>query len=375
MEASEIPYFIPTPFSSSDLGNATVPIPTAAQPNGFASWQQGWGVINATNPTAGGIPPIWQDFKGLFYILSAWSQWVQAGGAIPPYNSTFQTTIGGYPNGALVGSVMLPGTYWRSTADNNASDPDTGGANWVPFPQVFTAANPNASFVNLAGSSAGAKTAAWTALQGVAYTALGGAAYSGSNLSLAFNGANNGLNGMAGSQSFPANGSQIDIYGITGPGQPWGTLGNGLLATGAPLCPVSMPSGYTASILIGSFVVASAALVAFQQIGNSILIPPIIVVSGASSSDNVNISSVVPANAKTLQGYMESQQNSSAGVSGGVTTSSGVGATLYGGNSGGLAGTFISGFSGVPILSQRLYYTVTGASGVLSSLALSGYTI
>jgi len=143
MDASSIPYKIPAPFASGNLSNATVPIPTAAQPNGFASWNEGWGIINATNPSAGGIPPRWQDFLGIFYICSAWLQWVQAGGAPVAYDSAFQITIGGYPNGAVVASATYAGVYWVSTIDNNLSDPDTGGANWETFPQhgslIFTA--------------------------------------------------------------------------------------------------------------------------------------------------------------------------------------------------------------------------------------------
>jgi len=137
VEASDIPYKIPAPFASSNLSNATVPIPTAAQPNGFASWAEGWGIVNATNPSAGGIPPRWQDFLGLFYICSAWLQWTQAGGAPVAYDGAFQATIGGYPNGAVVASGTTAGLYWRSTADNNTSNPDTGGTNWVPFPGTF----------------------------------------------------------------------------------------------------------------------------------------------------------------------------------------------------------------------------------------------
>jgi hypothetical protein len=55
--------------------------------------------------------------------------WMCAGGGFP-YNSAFQTAIGGYPKGARV--LMASGNgYWVSTTDNNVTDPDTGGAGWA----------------------------------------------------------------------------------------------------------------------------------------------------------------------------------------------------------------------------------------------------
>lgn len=134
MEKSQLPYFIPQAWAAANLSTATIPIPDTAQPGGFASWPTGFGVINATNPTGGGIPPQWADFQGVLYILSAWAQWVQAGGIPVTYNPSFQSEIGGYPDTAIVGSAANPGTYWQSTTDNNTNDPDTGGADWISWP-------------------------------------------------------------------------------------------------------------------------------------------------------------------------------------------------------------------------------------------------
>jgi hypothetical protein len=115
----------------------TTPIPaTSVSP--AASQQLGWPPATA-NPS--GTPPNINDMNGVLNYLSLWAQWVQAGGP-SLYDATFSTNIGGYPNAALVGSVSYPGVIWLSTADNNTSDPDTGGANWKGFPfrgvQVFT---------------------------------------------------------------------------------------------------------------------------------------------------------------------------------------------------------------------------------------------
>jgi hypothetical protein len=68
--------------------------------------------------------------NGGLYQMSAIDVWMSAGGGFP-YNSSFSTAIGGYPKGARV--FMASGNgYWRSTVDNNVTDPDTGGAGWVP---------------------------------------------------------------------------------------------------------------------------------------------------------------------------------------------------------------------------------------------------
>lgn len=110
-------------------------IPTTSQigiNNGFASLPDGFVPLNQTPVAAGGVPPRIQDLNGILNELSAWSQWYQAGGPLP-YDSTFQSAVGGYPKGAVVGSVTTAGTWWRSTADNNTTNPDTGGAGWVNF--------------------------------------------------------------------------------------------------------------------------------------------------------------------------------------------------------------------------------------------------
>jgi hypothetical protein len=70
-----------------------------------------------------------QDTNGALYQMSAVDVWMCAGGGFP-YNSAFQTAIGGYPKGARV--LMASGNgYWVSTTDNNVTDPDTGGAGWA----------------------------------------------------------------------------------------------------------------------------------------------------------------------------------------------------------------------------------------------------
>jgi hypothetical protein len=99
-----------------------------------------------------------QDTNGALYQMSAVDVWMCAGGGFP-YNSAFQTAIGGYPKGARV--LMASGNgYWVSTVDNNTSDPDTGGAGWASddsnainaLTGDVTASGPGSALATLAAS-------------------------------------------------------------------------------------------------------------------------------------------------------------------------------------------------------------------------------
>ena len=117
-----------TPYTSNCF--ITLPIPTNSQigvVNCAASLHDGF--PPQTWPIAGGCPPFGQDFNGIFYQLTAWAQWQSMGGPVP-WDSAFSSAIGGYPNGAIVQSATTSGLWWQSIADNNLSNPDTGGANW-----------------------------------------------------------------------------------------------------------------------------------------------------------------------------------------------------------------------------------------------------
>ena len=133
MLASNYPVNFPVPFASSAGAGYIRPIPTASQIGitaGAASLTDGFPPLNFLPVTSGGVPPFGQDMNGILYEITANIQWEQAGGQ-PVYNSAFSTAIGGYPNGAVLQSDDGTG-FWRSTVDNNTTNPETGGANWVP---------------------------------------------------------------------------------------------------------------------------------------------------------------------------------------------------------------------------------------------------
>lgn len=135
MQDSNAPTKIPLPFGTGAGGGFINSIPTPSQigiANGRASFTDGFPPLNFQPIAAGGVPPFGGDFNGLLLQITGGLQWVQAGGPIF-YDATFQTTIGGYPKGAVVASVAYLGLWWYCEVDNNATNPDSGGANWLPM--------------------------------------------------------------------------------------------------------------------------------------------------------------------------------------------------------------------------------------------------
>lgn len=125
---------------------------TSSDPNA-ASLTLGFPPNTFVDVTSGGEPPDGRDWNGILQVLSAWSQWLSAGGAgAILYDSGFSAAVGGYPKYALLAAAAAPGTFWISTVDNNTSDPDTGGANWSAFPPAF------GSFVSSFNGRTGAVT-------------------------------------------------------------------------------------------------------------------------------------------------------------------------------------------------------------------------
>ncbi len=112
-------------------GKNVIPVPSQIGITpGAASWTDGFPPLTRTDPIAGGVGPSGLDMNGALNAISALSIWYNAGAGFP-YDAVFSATVGGYPAGARVLQASGAG-YWRSTVDNNVTDPDTGGAGWVP---------------------------------------------------------------------------------------------------------------------------------------------------------------------------------------------------------------------------------------------------
>lgn len=135
MLLSSIPTKVQLPWGAG-AGPAFIrPIPVPSQigiQGGAASFTDGFPPLTFQPVGAGGIPPFGEDMNGILNQITAWNRWQAAGGPIN-YDSGFQAVIGGYPNGAIVGSLVVPGTLWRSTVDNNVTNPDAGGSGWTQF--------------------------------------------------------------------------------------------------------------------------------------------------------------------------------------------------------------------------------------------------
>ena len=133
MLASAIPYKFSVPWASAAAaGYLTTSIP-ASTSSPAASQALGFPPATATPVGAGGTPPSIADVNGALNYESLWSQWYQAGAPVG-YDATFSSAIGGYPLGAILPAASTLGASWLSTADNNTSNPDTGGGGWRFIP-------------------------------------------------------------------------------------------------------------------------------------------------------------------------------------------------------------------------------------------------
>lgn len=136
MLASSIPTKIPTPFGNSAVAPYIRPIPIPSQigiQGGAASFTDGFPPLCFNPIGAGGVPPWGEDFNGLLNQVTAWLRWANAGGTAA-YDAAFSTAVGGYPLGAILVQVATPGKWWYSQVDNNTSNPDAAGANWLSIP-------------------------------------------------------------------------------------------------------------------------------------------------------------------------------------------------------------------------------------------------
>lgn len=150
LTASAIPTKLPIPFGNGAGAGYIRTIPVPSQQSilaGAASLTDGFPPSTFLPIGAGGTPPAGQDFNGILYEISAWVRWQSAGGPVS-YDASFSSSIGGYPLGATLNAAQL-GTFWISLVDNNLSNPDTGGANWLGGGHV-----PTGGFIPFAGQVA-----------------------------------------------------------------------------------------------------------------------------------------------------------------------------------------------------------------------------
>lgn len=129
MNSSQAPALFELAWASAAGSSFVRTIPnTSSSTPGAASLETGFPPLNFESTDAGGIPPFGQDFNGILKWITQWIMWQQSGG-LPGYDAAQSAAIGGYFLGATL--ISADGTHWwRSTVENNVTDPDTGGAGW-----------------------------------------------------------------------------------------------------------------------------------------------------------------------------------------------------------------------------------------------------
>ena len=129
MQLSNIAARIYTAFANAGAKNT---IPVASQIGitpGAASYTDGFPPLTLTPVASGGIPPYGADFNGILNAITTIQKW-QSGGGLFQYDATWSSTNGGYPQGAWL--LKATGTgFWVNLVDNNTTNPDSSGANWV----------------------------------------------------------------------------------------------------------------------------------------------------------------------------------------------------------------------------------------------------
>lgn len=106
-----------------------IPATTANQQR--ASWSLGFPPQVMTPVVVGGKPMLGPDMNGAIYALSSHTFYQQTG---QPYRwnaDVVAALVTGYAEGTLLGSTDGT-TLWYNDTNNNTSDPDAGGAGWVP---------------------------------------------------------------------------------------------------------------------------------------------------------------------------------------------------------------------------------------------------
>lgn len=107
------------------------PIPLTTGDPGRASFDLGFPPKTMTEIFAGGSPPFGQDVNGIFYMITSHLAAANAGQPYL-YSGALSTAMGGYAKGIVLGMADQTG-LWVNQTNGNTSDPDAGGAGWLPL--------------------------------------------------------------------------------------------------------------------------------------------------------------------------------------------------------------------------------------------------
>jgi hypothetical protein len=138
----------PFGFGAANPTFINIPIPVPSQISttvNAASFTDGFPPNTMTPEASGGLPFFGQDMNGILYMVSAYCANFAAG-ALSSYNSTLSSTLSGYPVGVVLVNTNGNGV-WVNQVSGNTTNPDAGGAGWLPTAGV------GATSVALAGSN------------------------------------------------------------------------------------------------------------------------------------------------------------------------------------------------------------------------------
>lgn len=127
MNRTDSPAKQPKPFGIN--GPREPILSTTPAGDNTASYESGFPPITMTLKSAGGLPPKGQDMNQILYELSALARWASAG-ALNAYDSSFATSIGGYPKGSMLISDDSSKIYF-STIDANTNNPNSVSTGWL----------------------------------------------------------------------------------------------------------------------------------------------------------------------------------------------------------------------------------------------------
>lgn len=151
MSATPLTYLITEPFGNSAApADILLPIPVPSQlpgSPGRASFDDGFPPANFLPTTASGVPPSGKDFNGIFFMITAYLAYFQAGQRIV-YDAGVSTAIGGYPVGAVLQSAVTAGLSFTSAVANNTNDPDTTLTGWIASATQYSSSAPTAGAHN-----------------------------------------------------------------------------------------------------------------------------------------------------------------------------------------------------------------------------------
>lgn len=126
MQNSNRPRRLVKPFGAAAGSGYIRQVPVAAQPDGAASYDEGFPPETFQPVGSGGVPPSGADMNGVLFDATG-NAMAYAAGMPAMFDGAYAAAIGGYPKYAVLAGVT-PGTLYQSSVENNTTDPDSGGS-------------------------------------------------------------------------------------------------------------------------------------------------------------------------------------------------------------------------------------------------------